>query len=141
MPKPSDLQKFLPDSRRFKKYSRDKSERGQSLALSAILTELKKSPDFAIFEPILRETITQIRGFGSETEKKRDRVIQSLKSYASEISEIADETRIDKKEVEKICLELTREGLVRQDYRTHANELGLHKIDLFFWRANDEKYN
>lgn len=139
MVKQSELEKYKPQSRRFKKYSRDKSQRGRSLALAALLVEIKKSPDFQDFEPILRDAINQVRGYGSQTEKKRERVIESLKTYACEISEIADETRIDKTEVRNICIDLVKEGLVRADYRTHGRELGDNRVELFFWRENDTK--
>lgn len=141
MSKIADNKVILEADWLYKKYERDPTERGRSLELAWILGQLKKDDKFAQFEPILREAINEIREYGSTDDRKRERVIKALKSYASEVAEIAEETRILKEDVQKICEQLTKENLVRHDYRTHSNSLGDHKVDLFFWRANDEKYN
>jgi hypothetical protein len=118
-------------SARFNLYRRDHTERGQSLYLCQILMHLKKW--FPKYKEPLDQAITKIRFLGSNNEDKLVQlVMRSLRSFASTVIEISEDTDISRSEVKKILDRLIGMELVYREQHPASDD---HRDELYFMRA------
>lgn len=108
---------------RFYRYQRDSSLRGRSLYLSQFLICLRREfPEFK--EPLdkVETTIKKIGRTAQNDAEKRIAVIESLRSEASQIYEIAEDTMLEWFEVRKTLLDLLKTGIVRRQLHPLSND-------------------
>lgn len=127
------VDEITPKSKRYELYKRDASLRGRARTLSQILKFLAEKPENAEFADILRSSIHAVQRRGSDSdEKRRDRVVQALKEYASELGEIAEDAKLSKTATKKILAELIEKREVVVKSRDHVLAYGDHSTELYF---------
>jgi hypothetical protein len=106
---------------RAEQYAQNPTLRNRSLLLAQKLDELKRSPENKEFREYLHHASTRIREAGRLNKKqKRALVIKALKNYVCELDELADETRLKRKDIKRILAVLHRAKLVEIRRRKHS---------------------
>lgn len=126
-------EQYVITSSRLQQYARNKSKRGTALYLSHLLWQLRHDQTFCDYTELLVATARRVAELGrlSETDE-RERVLSALRSHASTVDEIQEDTRLTRKRIKEILDQLTTDKLVVIKNKTNYLESGEQKVILYF---------